>query len=93
MKAVWQDVVVAESDDVKVIEGDYYFPLDSIKKEYFVPSTTRSMSPREGEAHYYDIVISGAVNKDAAWYFPEPSPEAPEVAGYIAFWKGVKVIS
>ena len=75
---------------VKVVEGDYYFPYASLKHEFFVPSATRSTSPREGEAWYYDIVVGGSVNKDAAWYYPQPI-RVPEISGYVAFWKGIMV--
>jgi uncharacterized protein (DUF427 family) len=90
MKAYWDQTLIAESDDVKVVEGDYFFPHESLKAEYFVPSTTRSMSPREGEAHYYDIVVGGAQNKDAAWFYPHPI-RVPEITNYVAFWKGVQI--
>lgn len=89
MKAFWDETLIAQSNDVKVVEGDYFFPHDSLNKEYFVPSATRSISPREGEAHYYDIVVGGATNKDAAWFYPHPI-NVPEITNYVAFWKGVK---
>ena len=90
MKAFWDQTLIAQSDDVRVVEGDYFFPHESLNKEYFVPSSTRSTSMREGEARYYDIVVGGAVNKDAAWYYPHPLG-APEITNYVAFWKGVKI--
>jgi uncharacterized protein (DUF427 family) len=91
MKAIWQDVVLAESDDTVVVEGNHYFPADSINRAYFQPSDTHTTCPWKGEASYYDVVVDGQVNSDAAWYYPEPKEAASNIKDHVAFWKGVKV--
>jgi len=91
MKAVWNGVVLAESDDTKVVEGNQYFPPDSIKKEFFKPSDTHTHCPWKGDASYYTLEVNGAPNADAAWYYPNPKDAAKEIAHYVAFWKGVTV--
>jgi uncharacterized protein (DUF427 family) len=92
MKAIWKDVVLAESDDTIVVEGNHYFPTESIKREYFRESSTHTICSWKGVASYYDIVVNGEVNKDAAWYYPEPREAAKHIKNYVAFWRGVKVI-
>jgi uncharacterized protein (DUF427 family) len=91
MKALWNNAVVAESNETIVVEFNHYFPPDAIKKEYFKPSGTHTTCPWKGEASYYDVVVSDHINKDAAWYYPEPKEAAKQIKGYVAFWKGVKV--
>ena len=91
MRAVWNDAVLAESDETVVVEGNHYFPPDSIRREYFRESETHTTCPWKGEASYYDVVVDEAVNKDAAWYYPDVKPAAAEIKGRVAFWKGVKV--
>jgi len=91
MKAIWNNAVLAESDKTIVIEGNHYFPRDAINKEYFHESSTHSICPWKGTASYYDVVVEGSTNKDAAWYYPEIKPAAHEIRDYIAFWHGVKV--
>ena len=91
MKAIWNNATLAESDKTVVIEGNHYFPPDSIRQEFFQPSQTHTICPWKGEASYYNVVVNGETNKDAAWYYPEPKPAADEIRGYIAFWRGVKV--
>jgi uncharacterized protein (DUF427 family) len=91
MKAIWNNATLAESDKTVVVEGNHYFPPDSIKKEFFQPSATHTTCPWKGEASYYNVVVNGETNKDAAWYYPETKPAADEIRGYIAFWHGVKV--
>src|SRR5215469_7243009 len=91
MKAIWNGVTLAESDDTVVVEGNHYFPMDSIRSEYFHKSNTHTTCHWKGVASYYDIEIKGQVNKDAAWYYPEPSEAAKEIKGRVAFWKGVQV--
>ena len=91
MKAIWNDTVIAESDDTIVIENNHYFPADSIKKEYFKPSDTHSVCHWKGTASYYTLDVNGQKNVDAAWYYPETSELAKQIKGYVAFWKGVKV--
>ena len=91
MKAIWNDTVIAESDDTKVVEGNHYFPANSIKSGYFTPSETHTVCGWKGTASYYDIAVNGEINGDAAWYYPETKDEAKDIEGYVAFWKGVTV--
>jgi uncharacterized protein (DUF427 family) len=91
MKAKWKDAILAESDDTVVVEGNHYFPAESINKEYFQSSDTQTHCPWKGEASYYDVVVGGEVNKDAAWYYPEPKDAAAEIKDRVAFWRGVIV--
>ena len=90
-KAIWNGAVLAESKKCEVVEGNQYFPPDAIMRQYFKPSATHTTCPWKGEASYYDIDVNGQVNKDAAWYYPAPKDAAKNIAGYVAFWKGVKV--
>lgn len=92
MKAIWNDTVIAESDDTTVIENNHYFPDSSLKKEFFKNSATTSVCPWKGTASYYSLEVDGKENKDAAWYYPEVSELAKGIKGKIAFWKGVTVI-
>ena len=92
MKAIWHNVIVAESDETIVVEGNHYFPPESIKPEYFRESTTHTTCSWKGEASYYDIVVNEKVNKDAAWYYPEAKEEAKHIKNYVAFWKGVEIV-
>ena len=92
MKAVWMGRVLAESDDTVVVEGNHYFPPDSVKRELFRESSTHSICPWKGEASYYDVVVDGEVNRDAAWYYPETKSAADEIRGRVAFWHGVEVV-
>jgi uncharacterized protein (DUF427 family) len=91
MKATWNDTTIAESDETIVIEGNHYFPPDTISKEHFQPSDKHTTCPWKGEASYYNVVVNGEVNKDAAWYYPEPKAAAAEIKDHVAFWRGVKV--
>ncbi|WP_420464794.1 DUF427 domain-containing protein [Panacagrimonas sp.] len=91
MKAIWNDTVIAESDDTVVVEGNHYFPPDAIKQDRFRASTHESFCGWKGTARYYDVVVADAVNANAAWYYPEPMPAAENIRGYVAFWKGVTV--
>jgi uncharacterized protein (DUF427 family) len=90
-RAIWNNVVLAESDETLVVEGNHYFPPDSLRKEYFKSSATHTVCPWKGTASYYDVEVNGQVNKDAAWYYPEPKDAARQISGYVAFWKGVRV--
>ncbi|MBW4575355.1 MAG: DUF427 domain-containing protein [Aphanothece sp. CMT-3BRIN-NPC111] len=90
-KAIWNGAVIAESDRTEVVEGNQYFPADSIDKQYFKESNTHTSCPWKGTASYYNIEVDGQVNKDAAWYYPTAKDAAKNIEGYIAFWKGVKV--
>jgi len=91
MKATWKDAVLAESDDTIVVEGNHYFPADSIRREHFRENETHTVCPWKGTASYYDVVVGGEVNKDAAWYYPQPKDAAREIKDRVAFWRGVKV--
>lgn len=91
MKAVWRDTVIAESDDTVVVEGNHYFPRASVRDELVLPSERTSVCPWKGTASYYDVEVDGVRNADAAWYYPDPKDAASEIAGRVAFWKGVEV--
>jgi uncharacterized protein (DUF427 family) len=91
MQAVWKGTVIAESDDTVVVEGNHYFPLDAVNPDVLRPSSHHTVCPWKGVASYYDVAVGGEVNRDAAWYYPKPSPLARKVANRVAFWKGVKV--
>lgn len=91
-KAIWNGEVIAESDDYETVEGNVYFPPDTINKEYFKASDTHSICFWKGKASYYDIEVNGETNKDAAWYYPEPKSKAENIKDHVAFWKGVDVI-
>lgn len=92
-KAIWQNVVIAESETTVSMEGNVYFPIDSIKSEFFRDSATTTSCPWKGTANYYDVVVDGEVNQQAAWYYADPKPEAANIKGFVAFWKGVQVTS
>ena len=91
MKAVWNGVTVAESDDTVVVEGNHYFPAESVRADVLRPSSRHTTCPWKGEASYYSLEVDGQVNEAAAWYYPEPKPEAARIQGRVAFWKGVDV--
>ncbi|MGD1947890.1 MAG: DUF427 domain-containing protein [Croceivirga sp.] len=91
MKAIWNGKVLAESKETKVIEGNHYFPPESINTEFFKDSTTHTNCPWKGVASYYTLEVDGKLNKDAAWYYPETKELAREIKGYVAFWKGVTI--
>ena len=90
-KAIWKDRVLAESNQTEIVEGNHYFPPDSINKEYFKASDAETVCGWKGTANYYDVVVEGAVNEQAAWYYADPKEAAANIKGYIAFWKGVTV--
>lgn len=91
MKASWHGVVIAESEDTVVVEGNHYFPESAVKREYLRPSDTHTVCPWKGTASYYSLVVDGTENKDACWYYPEPKEAAAQIRGRVAFWKGVTV--
>ena len=91
MRATWNGTVLAESDDTVVVEGNHYFPANSVKPELLEGSDHTSVCPWKGTASYYDIVVDGQTNPGAAWYYADPKPAASEIEGRIAFWKGVEV--
>ena len=90
-KATWNGKLLAESDQTEIVEGNHYFPPDSITKECFRESNTTTVCGWKGTASYYDVVVDGEVNNDAAWYYPTPKEAATNITGYVAFWKGVEV--
>ncbi|UII22258.1 DUF427 domain-containing protein [Fulvivirga ligni] len=91
MKAIWNGQLLAESDNTVVIEGNHYFPKESIKSEYFKDSATHTICPWKGTASYYTLAVDGEENKDVAWYYPETKQAAKVIEGYVAFWKGVAI--
>lgn len=91
MKATWNGVVVAESDDTVVVEGNHYFPESALKREYFTFSNHKTTCAWKGQASYLSLLVNGEMNADAAWFYADPKPEAEEIRGRVAFWKGVKV--
>ena len=91
MKAIWENTLLAESIKTIVVEGNHYFPSDSIKREFFKASDTHSTCPWKGLASYYNVQVGEKVNPDAAWYYPEPKDAAKSIKDHVAFWRGVKV--
>jgi uncharacterized protein (DUF427 family) len=89
--ATWNGVVLAESDDTVVVEGNHYFPPQSVRRELLEPSDATTHCPWKGEAHYYSVVANGERNANAAWYYPEPKAAAKQIKDRIAFWRGVRV--
>lgn len=92
MRATWNRVVLADSDDTVVVEGNHYFPADALKPEHFRDSDTTSFCPWKGTANYYHVVVDGQVNSNAAWVYRTPKEAAKRIAGRIAFWNGVEVL-
>ena len=90
-EAWWNDTLIAKSDDIVTVEGNAYFPKDSVAAERLKESATTSTCPWKETAHYYTLAVDGSENKDAAWYYPEPKDAAKEIADRVAFWKGVEV--
>ncbi len=90
-KAVWNGVVLAESDQTEVVEGNHYFPLNTVNPEYLQKSDTPTICPWKGTASYYHVAVDGQVNRDAAWTYPEPKSAAANIKGYVAFWRGARV--
>ncbi len=91
MKAIWHGITIAESDDTIVVEGNHYFPADSVWREFFRENGQHTHCPWKGEASYYDIAVDGAVNEGAAWYYPAPKEAAAKIKDRVAFWRGVVV--
>ena len=91
MKAIWNDEILAESDNTIIIENNHYFPPESIKPEFFKKSDTYTHCPWKGDASYYTLEVNGEQNRDAAWFYHEPKKAAEAIKGFVAFWKGVKV--
>ncbi|MGI9519514.1 MAG: DUF427 domain-containing protein [Pirellulaceae bacterium] len=92
-RAIWNNTVIANSDQTVVVDGNHYFPADSLVDEHFQPSETTSVCGWKGTANYYDVVVDGKVNAGAAWYYAAPKPEASQLQNHVAFWKGVEVQS
>lgn len=92
MKATWNGQIMAESDQTKNVEGNQYFPVDSANKEFLKSSETHTVCHWKGTASYFDVMVDGQINKDAAWYYPDPSEKAMPIKDYIAFWRGVKIL-
>jgi len=90
-KAVWNGILVAESETFEEVEGNVYFPESALKREYFRTSSTTSTCPWKGQARYYSLVAEGQENPDAAWYYPDPKPAAKKIKNHVAFWRGVEV--
>ena len=92
MKAIWNKKVIAESNETIVIEGNHYFPADSVNKDYLEDSESRTICPWKGEASYFNVVVDGKTNEDAAWYYLQPKPMAKGIKNHVAFWQGVEVV-
>jgi len=90
-RATWNGVVLAQSERCEVVEGNQYFPPDAVNRAYLKESATHTVCSWKGTASYYDVVVNGETNKDAAWYYPEPKDAARQIKGYIAFWRGVRI--
>jgi uncharacterized protein (DUF427 family) len=90
-KALWNGAILAESSRTVVVEGNQYFPPDSLRPEYFRSSETHTVCPWKGTASYHDVEVNGERNADAAWYYPDPKPAASQIKDYVAFWKGVQI--
>ena len=91
MKAIWNGQVIAESDETVVVEGNHYFPAESVDPAYLADSSTNTRCHWKGKASYYDVVVDGEVNRDAAWYYPDPKRAATDIKDRVAFWRGVRV--
>lgn len=92
MKAIWNNITIAESDDTVVVENNHYFPQHSLKREFFKSSDKISRCPWKGEARYLSVIVDGEENTDAAWYYPEPKEAAANIKDRIAFWRGVNIV-
>jgi len=91
VRAVWNGTILAESDDTVIVEGNHYFPPDSVRWDHFTEATNTTVCPWKGTASYYDVAVDGAANPGAAWYYPEPKEAAAEIKDRLAFWKGIEV--
>ena len=92
MKAIWNEIIIAESDDTVIVDGNHYFPAEAVDKQYLRDSDSASHCPCKGNAGYYSLEVDGQTNADAAWYYAEPKPEMQHIRGRVAFWKGVLVV-
>lgn len=91
MKAIWNNEVIAESDETIVVENNHYFPAEAVDKKYLEMSATHTTCPWKGAASYYSLQVGGKMNRDAAWFYPNPKPAAENIKNYVAFWKGVEI--
>lgn len=91
MKAMWNGEIIAESKETIMVEGNHYFPVESVKEEYLIDSSTQTTCHWKGEASYHSLSVNGKINNDAAWFYPNPKYAAEQIKNHIAFWKGVKV--
>ena len=92
MKAIWNNTVIADSDDTVMVEGNHYFPEASVNRQFISFSNHKTSCPWKGQASYYSLMVQGDMNPDAAWYYPEPKEAAAHIKGYVAFWKGVQLL-
>jgi uncharacterized protein (DUF427 family) len=93
VKATWNDTVLAESNNTVLVEGNHYFPAESLDRDFFLPSSKTTVCGWKGLANYYDISVAGDINSAAAWYYAEPKSAAANIKGHVAFWRGVKVVA
>ena len=93
MKAIWKDTVIAHSEDTVMVEGNHYFPESSLNRAFVTFSNHRTTCAWKGQANYYSLMVNGELNPDAVWYYPDPKPEADNIKGRVAFWKGVEVVA
>lgn len=93
MKAIWNGKVIAESSNTVIVEGNHYFPMESVKREYLVDAETKSICPWKGTASYFSIKVDGRINTDAAWYYPNPKEKAKNIENHVAFWRGVQIVN
>jgi uncharacterized protein (DUF427 family) len=93
VKAVWNDTVIAETEETEIVEGNHYFPPESLSKEYFLESGTQTVCHWKGVARYYTVKVGDRENVDAAWYYPSPKAGASKISGKVAFWKGIKIVT
>jgi uncharacterized protein (DUF427 family) len=91
MQAIWNNTVIADSDDIVMVEGNHYFPESALKREFVTFSNHKTTCAWKGQASYYSLMVNGEMNPDAVWYYADPKPEAANIKGRVAFWKGVKV--
>lgn len=92
MKAIWNNTIIAESNDTVIVENNHYFPISSLRREYVIDSDYQTTCPWKGLASYYSVVVDGQINENAAWYYPQPKAGAEAVTNRVAFWKGVQIV-
>ena len=92
MKAIWNNTIIAESNDTAIVENNHYFPISSLRREYVIDSDYQTTCPWKGLASYYSVVVDGQINENAAWFYPQPKAGAEAVTNRVAFWKGVQIV-